>query len=495
MNDHPQGNYMTKDQYKHLVSLLTKSSMEGSSSKTSSSTNMTGIKSLLSNARLYDWIVHSGASHHITICKEVLEKLKRINKGNSRGVQILTGGRSEIVNTGDTTILGGQKIRNVLHVPDFKFNLISVSMLTRDLCCSACFYPRFCVFQGLYNGREPGIGREDEGLYIIRSEEDEIVAGSVKKEVISAELWHQRMGHASIGSLQCFPDLKNKVNKDVQMYCEICPLAKQMLNGKSPYEKLYGKTQKIDHLRVFGCPCYASTLPRGDKFAARALKSVFVDYSEPENLFIPDTDLPTITKDRSISTPIADDDLGIAIKAETDTSTPYVAPDMPLNETTNDMEVPNSDERNEESASQQQEHEQVEQQEHEEELLGQVPSIVQQPTEIIKSTRTPRPAVWLKDCVTTCKPKGDCLYSVSDYVSYDHLLEHYQCYLSSFLAQVEPKSFHEATQDDRWIEAMKQEILALEENKAWEIVDLPPGKQTISSKWVYKIKHKANGEV
>lgn len=42
---------------------------------------------------------------------------------------------------------------------------------------------------------------------------------------------------------------------------------------------------------------------------------------------------------------------------------------------------------------------------------------------------------------------------------------------------------------------MQQEIAALEENNTWELVDLPPGKQAIGSKWVYKIKHKVNGEV
>ncbi|XP_075092269.1 putative mitochondrial protein AtMg00820 [Nicotiana tabacum] len=42
---------------------------------------------------------------------------------------------------------------------------------------------------------------------------------------------------------------------------------------------------------------------------------------------------------------------------------------------------------------------------------------------------------------------------------------------------------------------MKQEIKALEDNRTWEIVDLPKGKNTIGSKWVYKIKYKANGDL
>lgn len=42
---------------------------------------------------------------------------------------------------------------------------------------------------------------------------------------------------------------------------------------------------------------------------------------------------------------------------------------------------------------------------------------------------------------------------------------------------------------------MNLEIKALEENSTWEIVHLPKGKTVIGSKWVYKIKYKANGEV
>ncbi|GJW65599.1 putative RNA-directed DNA polymerase, partial [Tanacetum coccineum] len=59
----------------------------------------------------------------------------------------------------------------------------------------------------------------------------------------------------------------------------------------------------------------------------------------------------------------------------------------------------------------------------------------------------------------------------------------------------EPKHFKQAVKDVRWIEAMKQEIQALEENKTWTLEELPKGKRAIDSKWVYKIKYKPNGDV
>lgn len=42
---------------------------------------------------------------------------------------------------------------------------------------------------------------------------------------------------------------------------------------------------------------------------------------------------------------------------------------------------------------------------------------------------------------------------------------------------------------------MQDEISILEANKTWELVDLSPNKQPIRSKWIYKIKCKADGSL
>lgn len=60
---------------------------------------------------------------------------------------------------------------------------------------------------------------------------------------------------------------------------------------------------------------------------------------------------------------------------------------------------------------------------------------------------------------------------------------------------MEPKSFREASFDDRWVTTMTGEIAALESNLTRDIVDLPPGKQAIVSKWVFKIKHNADRSI
>jgi hypothetical protein len=42
---------------------------------------------------------------------------------------------------------------------------------------------------------------------------------------------------------------------------------------------------------------------------------------------------------------------------------------------------------------------------------------------------------------------------------------------------------------------MDEEMVALDANVTWELVVLSKDKKTISCKWVYKVKHNANGSV
>ncbi|CAM8880256.1 unnamed protein product [Rhodiola kirilowii] len=42
---------------------------------------------------------------------------------------------------------------------------------------------------------------------------------------------------------------------------------------------------------------------------------------------------------------------------------------------------------------------------------------------------------------------------------------------------------------------MHKELNALQATYTWEITDLPPGKNHVSSKWVYRIKMKSDGSI
>ena len=65
----------------------------------------------------------------------------------------------------------------------------------------------------------------------------------------------------------------------------------------------------------------------------------------------------------------------------------------------------------------------------------------------------------------------------------------------ALFADVKPISFAQAIKEKKWMEAMKEELELIKRNRTWELVKLPKGKKAIGVKWVYKIKHKPNGEV
>ena len=55
-------------------------------------------------------------------------------------------------------------MHNVMYIPEFKHNLLSVSKLTMELNCSVHFYPDFCSFHDLFSGRVKGIGKHVQDL-------------------------------------------------------------------------------------------------------------------------------------------------------------------------------------------------------------------------------------------------------------------------------------------------------------------------------------------
>ena len=68
-------------------------------------------------------------------------------------------------------------------------------------------------------------------------------------------------------------------------------------------------------------------------------------------------------------------------------------------------------------------------------------------------------------------------------------------YERSNVAVFEPAEFEEVEKDDKWIEAMKEELRMIEKNDTWELVDRPQHRKVIGVKWVYRTKLNADGSV
>lgn len=86
-------------------------------------------------------------------------------------------------------------------------------------------------------------------------------------------------------------------------------------------------------------------------------------------------------------------------------------------------------------------------------------------------------------------------YALSKFLTYENITPKYKAYIAATSNIIELTTYSEAAKDTRWIDAMKDEIEALQNNHTWDIVPLPVGKIPIGCKWIYKVKYKVAGEV
>ena len=102
-----------------------------------------------------------------------------------------------------------QPLHNVLYVPGFPTNLLSINDITKALNCRVFFYPYHCIFQDLSRGQRIGLGRENgRGLYELVAYSPSAglrVLFSLSASSCSSQtsfLWHCRLGHPSFSKLK-----------------------------------------------------------------------------------------------------------------------------------------------------------------------------------------------------------------------------------------------------------------------------------------------------
>lgn len=67
--------------------------------------------------------------------------------------------------------------------------------------------------------------------------------------------------------------------------------------------------------------------------------------------------------------------------------------------------------------------------------------------------------------------------------------------MSNIMNVEEPIDYEQAKQHEPWINAMNDEYASIMKNQTWELVELPENKVPIGSKWLYKMKFKADGTI
>jgi hypothetical protein len=170
------------------------------------------------------WILDSGASHHMTPLIHILRNIKKLEKPFH--ITVPTGNSVLVDKMGDISLDENIKLVNVLHVPDFSCNLISIHKLTFDLNCLVTYQSNSCVIQDQASKRMIGSGNLHEGVYVFKKEIHGAAFATTQRD--NTFLWHSRMGHPSDQALRHISQLVNcKFNFNNIACCDICHRSKQ----------------------------------------------------------------------------------------------------------------------------------------------------------------------------------------------------------------------------------------------------------------------------
>ncbi|XP_075076338.1 uncharacterized protein LOC142162992 [Nicotiana tabacum] len=226
------------------------------------------------------------------------------------------------------------------------------------------------------------------------------------------------------------------------------------LQGRCPYEVLYGHLPSLKHLRVFGCLGYVTDLKRGDIFSPRVVPTIFLGYSLAqkgykmyvihsrsfqvrrevvfkENVFLfkhlpttisslfPVLDLTTISATSPSMSSLSDTAESAELALDNVVPEAIVQPLDMLDTPAGPIEIVDGSNLLSHDIS----------------MPSNVPELSR------KFTRTSRPPVWLKDYVTQKQGNSNCCYPMSKYVSYANISQPFSVSLTAYSAIAEPQSY------------------------------------------------------
>ncbi|KAK0584459.1 hypothetical protein LWI29_013591 [Acer saccharum] len=143
------------------------------------------------------WIVDSGATRLICSIASAFTSLHHIKNST---ITLPNHTRIPASLAGDVQINHHLILKDVLFVPTFKFNLLSVSALTSETKLTVQFLPDHFEIQEICSQMMIDRGKRVEDLYVLDAATLNSVSSTYVNNV-SAQVWHNRLGHISFKRL------------------------------------------------------------------------------------------------------------------------------------------------------------------------------------------------------------------------------------------------------------------------------------------------------
>ena len=164
------------------------------------------------------WVIDSRATNHMTSNSSLFTTFQSHPATSS--VTLVDGSTSCVLRSETIHPTPLISLTSILSLPQFSFNLISVSKLTRTLNCSISFFPNYCLIQDLSTKRVIGRRHKSGGLYILETEVPMSIACS---GVVTQLELHCCLGHPSLSLLKkLYPQFSSLSS----LNCESCQYAK-----------------------------------------------------------------------------------------------------------------------------------------------------------------------------------------------------------------------------------------------------------------------------
>lgn len=156
---------LTANQYKRLLALIGKEKQEHLNVDTcnSSQSFLVGMTcSIIST--IFKWIIDSGASNHMCLSRNTFEYYVDLLH-ESHYITIPNGRHIRVRGKGTIRLEFGIVLSEVLYVPNFHFNLISIHRLCKELNCVVSFTSNTCYIRDPLMKRHQVLYKQNEGLY------------------------------------------------------------------------------------------------------------------------------------------------------------------------------------------------------------------------------------------------------------------------------------------------------------------------------------------